>query len=218
MRPTRPSSGVWRGLFKQGLVLLDDIEHQTRTRPFWTFGGGIVLMLRYQHRRSKGIDIFFRDPQALGYVTPRLSASAEKISRDYVETANHVKLVRSEGEIDFVASSDLTTPGFETWQIDGHSINVETSVEIIAKKMSHRGNAVTARDLFDLALIVEREPKALQTAAQFIVRYRDSFLEQLKSRHKILTMQFGEIDTWKYQPTFLDCVDIAKRFLRRLDD
>ena len=112
----------------------------------------------------------------------------------------------------------LTKPGFETWQIDGHSINVETSVEIIAKKMWHRGNAVTARDLFDLALIVEREPKALQTAAQFIVRYRDSFLEQLKSRHKILTMQFGEIDTWKYQPTFLDCVDIAERFLQRLDD
>ena len=50
---------------------------------------------------SPFIDIFFRDPQALGYVTPRLSSIAEKISGDYVETANHVKLICSEGEIDF---------------------------------------------------------------------------------------------------------------------
>lgn len=216
MRPTRLSSGVWRGLFKHTLVLLDDIEHRAGTKPFWTFGGGTVLMLRYQHRRSKDIDIFFRDPQALGFVTPRLSAAAENISRDYIETANHVKLIRSEGEIDFVASPNLTNPGYESWHIDGHSINVETSVEIIAKKMWHRGNAVTARDLFDLALVIEREPKALRPAAQFILRYRDTFLEQLKSRQKILRMQFNEIDVWKYQPTFLDCANIAEGFLNRI--
>ena len=216
MRPIRLSAGVWRGLFKQALVLLDNIEQHAGTKPFWTFGGGTVLMLRYQHRRSKDIDIFFRDPQALGFVTPRLSASAENISRDYVETANHVKLIRSEGEIDFVASPNLTNPGYEIWRIDGHSINVETSAEIIAKKMWHRGNAVTARDLFDLALVIEREPKVLRSAAQFILRYRDSFLEQVQSRQKILSMQFNEIDTWKYQPTFLDCVAIAERFLKRL--
>lgn len=218
MRPKRLSSGVWRGLFKQALVLMDGIERQTGTKPFWTFGGGTVLMLRYQHRRSKDIDIFFRDPQALGYVTPRLSSIAEKISGDYVETANHVKLICSEGEIDFVASPNLTKPSYEIWRIDGQSVNVETSVEIIAKKMWRRGNAVTARDLFDLALVIKRESKALQTAAQFIVRYRDAFLEPLKSRHKILSMQFNEIDAWKYQPTFLDCGSAAERFLRRLGD
>jgi Nucleotidyl transferase AbiEii toxin, Type IV TA system len=218
MRPKRLSAGVWRGLFSHALVLVDGIERQTGTKPFWTFGGGTVLMLRYQHRRSKDIDIFFRDPQALGYVTPRLSPTAEKISGDYVETANHVKLIRSEGEIDFVASPNLTKPGYEIWRIDGHSINVETSVEIIAKKMWHRGNAVTARDLFDLALVIEREPKAIQSVAQFIIRYRDLFLEQLESRHKILRMQFDEIDAWNYQPTFMDCTKVAERFLKRLDN
>ena len=82
--------------------------------------------------------------------------------------------------------------------------------------MWHRGNAVTARDLFDLALVIERERNALQTATQFILRYRDSFLEQLRSRQKILSMQFNEIDAWKYQPTFLDCVNIAEGFLKRI--
>ena len=84
--------------------------------------------------------------------------------------------------------------------------------------MWRRGNAVTARDLFDLALVIEREPKALHPAAQFIVRDRDAFLEQLKSRHKILSMQFNEIDAWKYQPTFLDCASAAERFLKRFGD
>lgn len=218
MRPTRLSPGVWRGLFRHALVLLRNVERQTGTRPFWTFGGGTVLMLRYQHRRSKDIDIFFRDPQVLGFVTPRLSIAAEKISSDYLETTNHVKLVRSEGEIDFVASPNLTQPGYEVWQIDGQPVNVETSAEIVAKKMWHRGNAVTARDLFDLALVIEREPDAIRIAAQFVVRYRDSFLEQLRSRQKILNMQFNEIDAWKYQSSFQDCANTAERFLKQLDN
>ena len=67
-------------------------------------------MLRYRHRRSRDIDIFVPDPQYLGYVTPRLSAVAEAISPDCVEEAGHVKLIRPEGEIDFVAAPNLTTP------------------------------------------------------------------------------------------------------------
>lgn len=94
----------------------------------------------------------------------------------------------SEGEIDFAASPNLTKPSYEIWRIDGQSVNVETSVEIIAKKMWRCGNAVTMRDLYDLALVIEREPKVLHPAAQFIVRDRDPFLEQIKSRRKILSM------------------------------
>jgi hypothetical protein len=211
MRPIRLSPGVWRGLFRQVMALLRDVERQTGTRPFWTFGGGTVLMLRYQHRRSKDIDIFFRDPRALGFVTPRLSSTAEN-----VETANNVKLVCAEGEIDFVAAPNLTQPGYEVWRIEEQSINVETSAEIIAKKMWHRGDAVTARDLFDLALVIEREPRALRAAAKFVVRHRESFLAQLQSRQKILNMQFNEIDAWKFQPSFQDCANAAVRFLQRL--
>ena len=59
--------GAWQTLFARAMQLIDNLEQRTGLAPFWTFGGGTVLMLRYQHRRSKDIDIFVPDPQYLGY-------------------------------------------------------------------------------------------------------------------------------------------------------
>lgn len=56
-------------------------------------------------------------------------------------------------------------------------MRVETAAEVIAKKMYHRGDRATARDLFDLSMVVEREPEALAVARPFLMRHRDRFLE-----------------------------------------
>lgn len=125
---------TWETLFGQALRLIDEIARHGRDDPFWTFGGGTALMLRHGHRFSKDIDIFGPDPQSLGFVTPRLSDVAEAITTDYVEGAGYVKLSLAEGEIDFVAAPNLTSPGFDVETILGHQVRVETSVEIIAKK------------------------------------------------------------------------------------
>ncbi len=92
-------------------------------------------MLRYQHRLSKDVDIFVPDPQYLGFVTPRLSDVAAGISTDYVESTEFVKLIRPEGEIDFVASPNLTEVPFEHWLLLGRTVKVETAAEIVAKKL-----------------------------------------------------------------------------------
>ncbi|WP_244106535.1 nucleotidyl transferase AbiEii/AbiGii toxin family protein [Burkholderia anthina] len=55
--------GPWQGLFRHALTLIDEIRKHGTARPFWTFGGGTVLMLRHGHRVSKDIDIFVPDPQ-----------------------------------------------------------------------------------------------------------------------------------------------------------
>jgi len=81
-------SATWKVLFGHALSLIDDVlKHGTRDL-YWTFGGGTVLMLRYNHRFSKDIGIFVPDPQALGFVTPRLSSHAESLTTDYTEAAN----------------------------------------------------------------------------------------------------------------------------------
>lgn len=77
---------------------------------------------------------------------------AESVTPDYVEGPGYIKLLRPEGEIDFVASPHLTQSPFEMWQLLGRRVRVETSAEIIAKKLWHRGDRATARDLFDLAI------------------------------------------------------------------
>jgi hypothetical protein len=210
-------TGPWQGLLMQAFSILDDMQlHCGVANPFWTFGGGTVLMLRYGHRRSKDIDIFLPDPQYLGFVTPRLSDVAANVSTDYVEAATYVKLIRSEGEIDFVASPNLTSQPYEIWNLLGRPIKVETAVEIVAKKLWHRGDMATARDLFDLALVIQKSPGALQGAAPFLIRHRDVFLAQLQQRQGLLKAQFEAIDTMAFNPSFEEAYFIAEQFLRQL--
>lgn len=68
-----------------------------------------------------------------------------------MEGAGYVKLIRPEGEIDFVASPILTHHAFDVWQLPGRSVRVETATEIVAKQRWHRGDQASARDLFDLS-------------------------------------------------------------------
>jgi hypothetical protein len=178
--------GVWQTLLPHAFTLIDEIARLGTPDPFWTFGGGTVLMLRHQHRMSKDIDIFVPDPQYLGFVSPRLSDAAENVSQDYVEGPGFVKLLRPEGEIDFVASPNL------------------------------RGDRATARDLFDLSLVIEREPAALATATPYLTRHRAAFLSQLEQRRAVLSAQFEAIDTLDYRPSYDQASQQVNAFLNHL--
>jgi len=162
---------IWESLFPHAFTLMEEVRKHGGIEPFWTFGGGTVLMLRYRHRLSRDIDLFVPDPQYLGFVTPRLSETAEGITSDYVEQGNFVKLVLDAGEVDVVASPNLTDEPFEIWEIMGQPVKMETAAEIVAKKLYHRGDRATARDLFDQAVVVEQEPTPLAHAAPFLLRH-----------------------------------------------
>jgi hypothetical protein len=43
---------TWEILFKQALRLAAEIQTHGTKHLYWTFGGGTVLMRRYQHRLS----------------------------------------------------------------------------------------------------------------------------------------------------------------------
>lgn len=209
-------SGAWQILLTHAFTLIDEIARYGLKDPFFTFGGGTVLMLRHQHRLSKDIDIFVPDPQYLGYVSPRLSDTAQAVAADYVEGPGYIKLLRPEGEIDFVASPSLTDHPFERWDLLGRAVRVETSAEIIAKKLWHRGDRATARDLFDLSLVIEREPQALTGAAAFLTRHRDAFLRQLEQRRAVLKAQFDMVEALGYRPDYDEAVQRARTFLLSL--
>jgi Nucleotidyl transferase AbiEii toxin, Type IV TA system len=212
--PENLIEGPWVILLEQACKLIDSLkEHSGVDDPFWTLGGGTVLMFRYRHRRSKDIDVFVPDPQYLGYVNPRLSGAAAEVSQDYVEAAGYVKLIRADGEIDFVASRNLTQAPFEWWHLNGRDLRVETAAEIVAKKLWHRGHAASARDVFDLSLVIEKDPDGLKTAASYLIRHRESFLKQLHDRGGILKAQFDAIDTLEYQPAFEQARQACEKFL-----
>jgi len=193
---------TWEGLFQHALRLVDEIYTHGSKHVTWTFGGGTVLMRKYRHRLSKDIDIFVPDPQALNYVTPRLSQVAEDIAVHYEEANNFVKLFLPEGEIDFVASPNLTEKPYVDEEIFGRLVRVETASEIIAKKFYHRGHRLLARDMFDFAMVAEMEPEALRQAGKFLIRHITSIKAVLGGDLTSLRMQFDAIEKIGYHAAF----------------
>lgn len=209
-------SQPWETLFLKAMKLIDNARRQAGTDPFWTMGGGTVLMFRHHHRISKDIDIFFGDPRPLGFVNPRLGGIAEEMTSKYDESSGHVKLFFPEGEIDFVASPLLTVPGFESGEVLGRQVRLETDVEIVAKKMWHRGHEAKARDLLDLCVVIETSPDDLREAGGQLLRHRDAFVDRIHKRGEILEAQFNELDSIGRQKAFHECVELATEFLQGL--
>lgn len=205
--------GAWRSLFESAMQLLDAVAALGIQVPQWSLGGGTVLMFHYQHRLSKDIDIFITDPQFLGYINPRLGGAAESLTTEYNESANFVKLYMSEGEIDFVVTTPLTDNPYIRHDVLGRSVLLETPTEIVAKKMWHRGDIATARDLFDLALVVEHEAKQLRQYPDIFNKNAEVFIAQCKNRREFLEPQFNQIEKIGFQKSYEDCLEIAEAFL-----
>lgn len=204
---------TWEGLFQNAMRLVDEIQARGTKHLYWTFGGGTALMRKYHHRLSKDIDIFVPDPQALNHVNPRLSQVAEDMAVHYEEANDFIKLFLPEGEIDFVASPNLTENPYVDEEIFGRKVHVETGAEIVAKKFFHRGNRLLARDLFDFALVAEKEPDDLLNASKFLVRYITPIKKTLAGDLTHLRLQFDAIETLSYHPTFEQVCDIVKQKL-----
>lgn len=82
--------------------------------------------------------------------------------------------------------------------------------------MYHRGDHATARDLFDLCLVIEREPAQLLSAAECLLRHRQKFIERIQARPVVLQASFAAIDTRQYAPSVDHCIETATDFLRSL--
>jgi predicted nucleotidyltransferase component of viral defense system len=204
---------LWETLFQRALLLIDSASKNGAALDDWSFGGGTVLMRRHHHRFSKDIDIFVSDPQCLPYLSPRLNDKAESLTSDYVEQAGFLKLNFQEGEIDFVASAPLTENATVVEILFGREVLVETSSEIIAKKVWHRGDQFTARDIFDLALVAEKEPEALWKIRPILRDRREAILARVGSQKAVLQETFSALDVLDYQRSFEECVELTIKAL-----
>ncbi|WP_443825780.1 nucleotidyl transferase AbiEii/AbiGii toxin family protein [Desulfovibrio sp.] len=144
------NSDSWKNLFS---AAMQQIKQANLSSSMWTFGGGTVLMHKFNHRFSKDIDIFFSDRQLLGYISPRINDALEDRAIKYIEQDNFTKIYLKEGEIDFILSPRI--PNCKPVQaiIEGEKIFLDHPVEIIAKKIEHRASEFKARDVFDLAIV-----------------------------------------------------------------
>jgi len=204
---------VWESLFRRALVLIDSVGSAGIRLDDCSFGGGTVLMRRYRHRFSKDIDIFIPDPQYLSYLSPHLNDTAESMTGDYTLQAEFLKLRFPEGEIDFVVSTGLTGNPTMAEDVLGRRTMVETSVEIVAKKIWHRGSRFRARDVLDLALVAEKEPGALAAINPILRDRRGVVLDWLGAQDGNLREDFSNLELLEYQRSYDHCVRVVKEVL-----
>lgn len=155
----------------------------------WAVGGGTVLCHYFHHRLSKDIDIFLKDIQLVGAVSPRLNDEASD-ALDYDEDTRYVSLTYPEGKTDFIWAGQITdyTPHQEIFF--SHLVYLEDPVEIVMKKLVYRGDLFLPRDIFDLAMVLHsyrgedlRQEiwKHREQAAKFLIPYHDK-RDQIRSQ------------------------------------
>ena len=204
---------IWETLFQRALTIIDSVAQSGHPLEDWSFGGGTVLMRRHFHRFSKDVDIFIPDPQYLNHLTPRLNNKVEVMTTHYIEHQSSLKLIFPEGEIDFVVAGSLTPTPTSVEMLFNRAVNVETSTEIIAKKVWHRGADFTARDIFDLAMVAEKEPMALASIKPILQGRRDLILTRIDQHGNDLRETFAALETIDYRRSFDECVEVAKKAL-----
>lgn len=155
-------NGSWRKLEAMALRMIADAAQQAGCAFAPQLGGGTRLMLALEHRISDDIDLFIRDPQWIGYLTPRLNDRFETGLSDYDENAVSLKLKYAEGEIDFIVGMSLL--GLPAEKSIDTALLLEPVAEVLAKKLFYRGWALTPRDLFDWWTIETRLPQVVDPA------------------------------------------------------
>ncbi|SPL62608.1 hypothetical protein OHAE_5215 [Ochrobactrum soli] len=113
-------------------------------------------MLQIDHRESFDVDIFIDDPQVLPYLNPQTQGLTLDINPSaYSFDGTHALKIVFEniGEIDFIVAANLTKEPLKQTVIREQKVDLETPVEIIAKKIYYRGTSMQPRDMFDIACV-----------------------------------------------------------------
>lgn len=178
--PSPPDKDTWRKLMRPALQVVRSLERNGYGMLDYSLGGGTVLMLRFDHRVSKDIDIFTYDAQAIGFITPRLNDVAERLAVEYEEQSNFVKLQLRDGDIDFIVAGPVIPDApLEAMVVDGAEVPLEATSEILAKKLLYRADGFKARDVFDMSAALDLDPSSAAAAMEAAWSTRPVLLRRL---------------------------------------
>lgn len=152
-------------------------------------GGGSALAARWSHRHSTDLDFFIRPEQYARLYEhhlqfERVLAAATGAPGKFAVRPNgaHI-LLADNSEISMSTPPSFTRPARSEDTIRGTAVAVETSAEILARKLGGRilgDNIFVPRDLYDLAVARDYEPKALDRALLcFTPRHRAQIENEL---------------------------------------
>lgn len=153
------SPSQWDALFDIALNIIEKTCQKIGHKFLWSFGGGTALMIQIDHRESHDIDLFIDDPQIMAYLNPLTQGYILSRQPDSYDTdgSRATKLIFDKiGEIDFISCADITPHPSSKVEVRGHTIDLESPAEIVAKKIYYRGGCLQPRDMFDVSAVAER--------------------------------------------------------------
>jgi Nucleotidyl transferase AbiEii toxin, Type IV TA system len=211
----------WRRLFRVVCDLIRQVNSDALVIDHWTFGGATAMMLQVNHRESRDVDIFLRDPQLLPFLDPKTHDFKFMIKPSNYggDGARVLKLYFDEiGEIDFIVDDAKTANPTIQREIEGQNTILERVPEIITKKIVHRGASLKPRDIFDIAASAEHYAddvisglrsyrkevaRALETMESLNPEFANNVISQL-----VIRPEFSEVAK--------TAIDRAKRLLRAI--
>ena len=170
---------AWDKLFHRALGALDSLAANGTPLRRWALGGGTALMIHHWHRTSKDIDLFIDDPQYLGLLSPRLNDHFGSDVIQFVEAAHYLKVEYAEGEIDVIVSGTLSRKPLTHFQFFGRRCPIETPLETAIKKLVYRGAELTARDVFDLAVVAQMHGAELRQELGVLIPLKRTIQDRL---------------------------------------
>ncbi len=145
-------------------------------------GGGTALSARWNHRSSFDVDLFTTKFEVTSRVHRRLSEFEDAVASQLGDLELFCALDRGEilfpdrGSVSWLHAPRITTSGLSR-QFEPHSgLAMETSAEILAKKLYFRiylNYDYLPRDLYDLAWAITHEPLQTMKVATRIFTPRD---------------------------------------------
>ena len=137
-------------------------------------GGGTALAMRWRHRHSTDIDLWMdaRDFERLtdGKRVAELTAALERACPDADSLTvgkGFVSVWLGNNELSVYPSERATSDALSNDQVTGTLIRLESSAEILTRKLVYRiwlKGDIVPRDVYDLAWCERAEPQALQIA------------------------------------------------------
>lgn len=205
----------WEDLFARALQVLDGAQRADGSGLVWSLGGGSALMRRHRHRRSAGVDIFLRDERMLHRISPLRMEAPGSVALDWVEESSALRLYFPEGEIAFIAGGLITSDPVRRESILGRSVLVQTSAEILARKVWNRAATLPARDLFDFAAVSALEPSALRDIGSILRARRMALLDRVREHAASLREDFAALEPWEFKAGFDECAAALRATLAR---
>lgn len=146
-------------------------------------GGGTALSAYYwQHRYSTDIDIFIHSKDDIALLLRPKEWNSEFINKlENLGYSGDCKVhpvyteivIKDDYKIQFFSVEDKTSTPYKMVDLWEEKIQIESIEEIIAKKIFYRAHKGNARDLFDIAIAIHKNPVIFTVLNVAIEKFKD---------------------------------------------